>query len=130
MENIGCATCFGDDASEAVTHLRSLVHDVSIVDESHFMVRIIACGLCKQQFASVFCERIDWTGGNDPTETLYIPVSKVEADGLVAAGEAGAEPALHVLSGPRRYLVRFWPSAVAEAAVTFTTALVHVPRHD
>jgi hypothetical protein len=130
MEKIGCATCFGDDATSAVAHLRSLPRDVCIVEESHFMVRVIACGLCEQQFASVFCERIDWTGGNDPTETLYIPVSRVEVDGLVAAGEAGAERALHALSGPRRFLVRFWPSTVAEAAVTFTTAAVHVPRHD
>jgi hypothetical protein len=60
----------------------------------------------------------------------FLPVSKVEAGGLVVAGEAGAERALQVLSGPRRYLVRSWPSDAPEAAVAFTTTAVHLPLHD
>ena len=130
MENIGCATCFGDDADTALAHLRARPHDVRIVEDSHFMVRILTCERCAQPFVSVFCERIDWKDGNDPTETLYVPVSAAEADGLAAAGEAGAEQALCALSGPRRYLVRSWPADADEATVAFTNAAVHVPPHD
>ena len=97
-----CDACMPDDAAQAWAARSTLSVTDRVCQESHFGVTLRACGHCGQRFASVFSERIDWRGGNDPQSTLLIPVDHDEASALLAAGES-IEATLRTLS-PRRHL--------------------------
>jgi len=112
----------------ARTNWQSLFQIRSIVNESHFLVSIRRCGACGQRFVSVFAERIDWIHGNDPQDSLLIPVAEAEADALVAAG-IGVETALKRIS-PRRHLWWRWPSDATASEISDQTGSIFVPPHD
>lgn len=101
----------------------------AIVEESHFSVRVVACAACGQRFASVFAERIDWRGGDDPQDWLLVPVSADEAQALIAAGESGVERALAALA-PERHLVRSFPRDAGAPSAAWRTGPLFVPFHD
>jgi hypothetical protein len=105
-----------------------LARVTSIVDESHFTVRLLRCADCGQRFASVFCETIDWVGGNDPQDCLTVPVTEAEEAALVAAGEAGMERALRTLA-PDRWHAHWFPSD-GSAHSAWCSGAVRVPPHD
>ena len=126
----GCDICFGEDADAAWNNRPKLGRVLDIVAESHFSVRILQCNACGQKFVSVFCEEIDWSGGNDPQETLLIPVSEMEIAGLIAAGERGVEEALEKLAPVRRHLVSVFPRTASQSTARFVTGSIFVPRHD
>jgi hypothetical protein len=123
----GCGVCFGDDAGETWARSAALRRVVALVEESHFSVRVVTCGACGQAFASVFCETIDWRGGNDPQEWLLLPLTSHEAAVLTAA--ENVEGALAALA-PERYLVRSFPSDAEAPAASWRRGRVWVPRHD
>jgi hypothetical protein len=124
---IGCVHCGGSDV-EAVWNHRAHFARTEIVSESHFIVAILRCGRCGEPHASVFCERVDWHGGNDPQHSLLIPVTPAEADVLVAAGER-VEAELSRL-GARRYLARDYPSDRDQPALVWVTGPIVVPPHE
>lgn len=125
----GCGTCCGDDAETVWSHSSALARVAAIVEESHFSVRVVRCASCGQSFASVFCETIDWTGGNDPQDWLLVPLTEGDVATLIAAGEDGVERALAALV-PERYLVRSYPRTGPTPAVGWVHGPVWVPRHD
>jgi hypothetical protein len=124
---IACAHCGGDDV-EAVWAHRAHFARTEIVSESHFIVAILRCDRCGQPHASVFCERIDWHGGQDPQHSLLIPLTPAEADALVAAGES-VEAELSRLAS-RRYLARDFPSDRDRPALAWVTGRIVVPLHE
>jgi hypothetical protein len=123
----GCSKCWGTDASEAWDRHHALDSVADIVEESHFSVRVIACADCGQRFASVFCERIDWQGGNDPQDWLLVPITVEESEAMIAAGENGVEGVLRRLEGERRFLLRYFAD---EIHVGFRDGTIIVPPHD
>ena len=127
---LGCAVCRNESADIAWERQRSFVPVARLVDETHFGVSLVRCGGCGQTFASVFCETIDWTGGNDPQDWLIIPVTAPEADARVAAGHDGVERILSALAPERRYLVRWFPSDADKPDARWVRGRVSLPRHD
>jgi hypothetical protein len=126
----GCAICFGEDAAAVWKHQRELKREAVVIDESHFMVRIAGCAACGQRFASLFFERINWTGDDDSMDSFLIPLTAGEAEALIAAGESGVERALHSLQGARRQLVSFFPRPEKRPDQSFVFGPISIPRHD
>ena len=110
--NFGCGACSREDAEAAWQHFR---HDVDteapIVDDPHFIVRIVRCRACSQPFIRIFTEFIDWSGGDDPQYTTIMPVTEAEAaaftDGSLSVFQAGK------IGAGRRHLLSDWPSGQA-----------------
>jgi hypothetical protein len=82
--------------------------DPPLVDDPHFIVRIVRCLLCAQAFVRIFTEFVDWAGGDDPQYVTILPVTDAEAIALAN----GAIPVLRAgkLGAGRRHLISDWPS--------------------
>jgi len=107
-EAFGCTHCFAGDP-EACWRSRSDHQAVAtLVEESHFSVRIVSCKRCGQRFVSIFCERIDWAGGDDPQYYTLFPLHAAEAAELVA--EELDPGTLRRIGDGRPKLCMDWPS--------------------
>lgn len=105
----GCARCWPDDAEAAWAARAALERDMVLIDASHVIAALLRCRACDQVFLSVFTERIDWTGGDDPQSWTVLPLTPAEAAGL-RAHDALPEAALDALGAGRRSLRREHPS--------------------
>jgi hypothetical protein len=85
------------------------------------MIRIAGCADCGQHFASVFCEPIKWTGGDDSMDSFLLLPFIEETEALIAAGASGIEGSLRHLRGVRRQLVRFIPRPANHPGAGFVT---------
>jgi hypothetical protein len=116
-ERFGCQRCWPDSAEAAWEARAGLRRGARLVDETHFIVRILSCRDCSQHFVSVFEEHVDWVDGDDPQYWTLMPVTEAEVSSLTAAREptngvaAGAElvPRLLALAPERRSLRRDYP---------------------
>ena len=79
----GCEHCWPATADAAWEASRALAHVVDLIEESHFLVRVLACGSCAQRFLSVFTEEIDWVDGEDPQYWRLLPITASEAAELL-----------------------------------------------
>ena len=122
----GCATCWPADAAAAWKARDRLGEDASVVDESHFIVRILACSACGQRFVTVTTEQIDWKDGEDPVQRILIPVTPAEA-ATIAAGH-GSAASIAAIDQSRRSLVQDWPKG--EAAKIFWSRGIWIGPHD
>lgn len=82
----------------------------TLIDESHYSVRISMCPDCSQQFLTIFTEWIDWVGGNDPQYWTVYPLTVQEAQVLHTRGEHVTEQELNALPTERQCLQRDFPS--------------------
>jgi hypothetical protein len=83
----GCEQCFKADA-EAMARAKTKFKFIArLVDESHFMMSILACPRCGQRCVSIFTEMIDWTGGDDSQYVTVLPITEPEAQELLAGGD-------------------------------------------
>jgi hypothetical protein len=74
MNRFGCDKCWPDTADaawEARIHLES---DEFIIDDTHLIVRLLSCAVCRQKYLSIMTETIDWANGDDPQHWVSIPV--------------------------------------------------------
>jgi hypothetical protein len=106
----GCAQCWPEDAAAAWQARQRLVLNKTLVDESHFLVNLLACTHCKQVFMSIFTEMIDWDGGNDPQDWLVVPLAADESR-LLAEGMPLLEFNVTARAATRRTLRRSFPRA-------------------
>jgi hypothetical protein len=115
---MACARCFEGSAEQAWSALRGLTRERVVVEEPHLSVVICACA-CGQRFVDVFCERIDWQGGQDPQEWLVVPVSDEEAAAMKSERDIPAiEPKRRCLvvrhfEGPKQILFQHGPFGIA-----------------
>ena len=122
--------CLGDDCLAARDALRKAEHVVMLVDESHFGVSILRCVRCGQRFLSLFCERVDWAGSDDPQTRVVVPVSENEAARLQVENVAADENAiLDIVGNERRFLYHDMPKGAAET-LAWKTGLLSIPGHD
>jgi hypothetical protein len=128
MTQFGCKKCWPDDAQEAWEARSQLAQHEAIVDDSHFIVRILACEGCGQEFLSTFTETIDWNDGDDPQYWSLIPVTPAEATRLVAAGEEGLRQALGALDRERRALQRDAPKG--SMRTSYWSSGISIGPHD
>lgn len=127
MERFGCERCwpeFAEAAWDARSHLKPLEF---IVDDTHLIVRLLACEGCVQKFLSIMTETIDWVDGDDPQHWVSIPVTPDEASKLVAAGEDGLHQALGGLGPQRRSLHHDAPKGAAETS--YWASGISIRRH-
>jgi hypothetical protein len=125
----GCGQCSDADPAVAEERRGSLGFVARIADESHFFVTLRRCRSCGQDYASIFCETIDWQDSDDPQYTLLIPLTAAEARSLSEAGEDGVEAALGNLS-PRRYLFNARGKGEKDWSRYWARGPISVPRHD
>src|ERR671932_749084 len=59
-QKFGCELCWPADARAAWVARGGLTRLEGLVDESHFIVTILACPRCDQRYVSIFTETIDW----------------------------------------------------------------------
>ena len=126
---MSCRACLDGSAEDAWERLREWKVVASLVEESHFIVSWLACAGCGQQLLKVFCERIDWQGGEDPQAWVVIPISPEEGEQLRALDEAGLERAAVSFSSGRRCLSVYHPSD-GPRQIRWTTGPVLLMRHD
>jgi hypothetical protein len=105
----GCRHCFGPSAKEALLTRHRARELARLIDDSHFIVRILACPYCQQRAVAVTTELIDWDGGDDPTERSLLPVTVEESERLIAQGESLDLHYLVSLGQGRPYLWNAWP---------------------
>lgn len=103
----GCVECMPDAAEDAWRARQGMAVVAALVEDVHVSVRILACGACGQHFVSVFTERIDWVGGEDPQDWAVLPLTADES-GELRAGSSTLE--LGAIGVGRRCLRRAYPS--------------------
>ena len=110
-QEFGCDLCWPADAHAAWVARDRLTRLKELIDESHFIVAILACPRCAQRYISVFTEMIDWEDGNDPQYWTLLPITEAEAEGLVQQEASLGEASLNALGHGRRSLQRDHPKA-------------------
>jgi hypothetical protein len=110
-QEFGCGLCLPADACAAWSARVGLTRLEELIDESHFIVALLACPRCAQQHVSIFTEMIDWKDGNDPQYWTLLPITKAEAEGLIQRGTSLDEMSLNALGRGRRSLRRDHPKA-------------------
>lgn len=119
--SVGCGDCYGDDPHAVWAYYRTgLETDRSLVEESHFIVRLRRCRGCGQSYVWIFMESVDWRGGEDPQYRRVVPVTPAEAAALADLGEDVAA-GLGALGRGRRHLATDWPSDAPEMTVYWTS---------
>lgn len=109
----GCETCWGEDPVAVKDNiLRTCASYSTLVSGSHFAVSLIRCRTCKQLFASIFTEYVDWNGGEDPQYSVLVPLTRPEADSLIA-GQMTVH-AIGPLAAGRRHLHSDWPAGATK----------------
>lgn len=116
-DRFGCERCWPPSADDAWAARAGLARNTDLVDDSHFIVALLACPSCGQQFVSAFVEEIDWVGGDDPQAWTMLPITNDEARALSQTDEASMPAALNAIGPGRRSLYRAWPTG---GAVTVT----------
>ncbi len=110
-QEFGCDVCWPSDAGAAWCARDGLSRLKELIDESHFIVAILACPRCDQRYVSSFTELIDWEDGNDPQYWTLLPITGTEAEGLIQQEASLNEMILNALGPERRCLRRDHPKA-------------------
>ena len=127
-DGIGCEACFGGTAKQAWQARRGFTRTAALIDEVHFIVSLLACPRCGQAFLSIFAERIDWRGGEDPQEWVISPLTPAEAAGLAARTDV-TESDLAALGLTRRHL-RVWHASDQPLQLAWSLGWPGLPPHD
>jgi len=109
-DQFGCECCFQTSAEAASEARRGFVQLARLVDESHLVVKILACTHCGQRCVSVFTEMIDWSGGDDAQYWSLLPLTLEESEQLLAQGEQVEPRLIESLGSARRYLQVDFPT--------------------
>jgi hypothetical protein len=128
-EQFGCKECFGAPAETFWASWRRFNEVERLVDESHFIVRIVACSQCGQRYVAVTTEMIDWKGGDDPIYRSILPLSAAEAEMLLHQGANVDVKAIERLGDKRRYLKVDWPSG-QQQFIGWATGNLRIGPHD
>jgi hypothetical protein len=84
-----------------------------LINGLHFEVKILVCDRCTQRFVSIFTERINWQGGEDPLYWTLMPITETEAADLIRRQSSLTEASLNALGPGRRCLQHDCPEASA-----------------
>lgn len=123
--------CAGPDAAAAYETLRRAGPLFTLIDDTHLIIRVRRCA-CGRAWLSIFTERVDFAGGDDPQRRELIPL---EAEDIAAlepmAGRASEEALLELGDGwERRVLVRDWPGGAAQPVAAWRTGGLRIAAHD
>lgn len=124
-QDFGCPACWPESAEQAYEAWQVPTNVRDLVNESHFIVRVVACGSCGQHFLNVFTELIDWDDGEDPCSRRRVPLTREQAETLT---DYPGEQRLTVMVADRKCLAFDWPKDKPRA-VYWTRGLLIGP-HD
>jgi len=110
IDVFGCDRCFQTSAEAASEARRYFIEVSRLIDESHFVVRILECPHCCQRFVSVFTEMIDWSEGDDAQYWSVLPLTVAESEQLISQGENVEIQLIESLGRDRRYLQVDFPT--------------------
>ena len=108
LEN-GCEECYANDASDAWDAFKNTEIITSLIDESHFSIRIRKCLACHQHYLSVFTETIDWKDGEDPQLWSVVPTQSDEIAELSDKNEHDIVELVRNFYPMRKSLCLDWP---------------------
>jgi hypothetical protein len=128
-DNFGCKRCWPSSAEAAWEARGQLKREELLVDESHYRVMILSCSACAQRFISIFSEKIDWAGGEDPQFWTVVPLTHEEAGDLCCRRGSLSEAELMSLAHGRRSLQRDFPKGADKPSVCWATG-IWFPGHD
>ena len=127
MAEFGCGACFQSPTPEAAWETRRKFTKLAeLVVETHFDILLMACPACGQACVSVFTERIDWAGGEDPQEWQVLPLTAAEVEALRADP---TESRVESFGAGRPMLRRDFPSGEG-AKSGWTTGPIRIGPHD
>jgi hypothetical protein len=127
--SFGCDACWPDDPASAKEAQQDHEWLARPCDESHFSVTILACKRCGQRFVRIFYELIDWQGGDDSQAWFTLPITRAEADQLIAQGEAVDLRCIVSLGRGRTHLSAVHPRG-STMGVTYAQGKVPILPHD
>ena len=110
----GCGRCFQTTEPAAWEARRHFIELARLIDESHFIVRILACPHCGQRCISLFTELIDWSQGDDAQHWSVMPITVEESEILAGQGENVDLRFVEALGPERRYLQVDCPTGEAQ----------------
>ena len=109
-KTFGCEICNSESAEDAWKAFVDSKVLESIIDESHFSIRLRVCSHCEQRYLSVFTETIDWIDGQDPQLWSIIPVDATEFSKLTSIkNENSLIESLKGFAPERKSLCFDWP---------------------
>lgn len=107
---LGCGHCWPDDAQVAWDRRVDLERLHVLCDESHYIVKVLACMRCGQRYVSIFTETIDWSDGDDAQYWALLPITEAEAASIAQSQTLPDEVFLGALGSGRRCLRRDHPT--------------------
>jgi hypothetical protein len=129
IDVFGCERCFQTSAEAASEARRYFVEVSRLIDESHFVVRILECPRCRQRYVSVFTEVIDWSEGDDAQYWSVLPLTAAESERLIAQGENAEIPLIELIGRNRRYLQVDFPTGKTKR-VLWAAGNLSIGPHD
>ena len=125
----GCERCFGADPEAAWKAVREFTELARLIDESHFIVRIVSCPQCDQRYVMVFTELIDWKDGDDPQYRSVLPLTARESEQLMAQGGKVDLRLIESLGTSRRHLRTSWPKGGTQG-IFWAEGCLSIGPHD
>jgi len=125
----GCKRCWPSSAEAAWEARGELKREELLIDKSHYRVMILLCSACAQRFISIFSEKIDWAGGEDPQFWTVVPLTIEESENLGRRRGSMSEAELMSLAHGRRSLQRDFPKGADKPSVFWATG-IWFPAHD
>ena len=129
VDGFGCALCMNPELGPNGLPDGVLALKKSLVDDSHFIVKISACTKCGQDFLHCFTETIDWTGGDDAQYRDLVPLTVTEAALLERASAADMERTINGLNMSRPHINMSYPTGGTKS-VTWKRGGILVSPHD
>ena len=125
----GCERCFGAAPEAAWKAVQGFTEVARLIDESHFIVRVVSCPECDQRYMMVFTELIDWKEGDDPQYRWVLPLTTQESEQLMAQGGNVDVRLIESLGISRRHLRTSWPKGEAQV-VFWAEGSLSIGPHD
>lgn len=105
----GCEHRWPESAGDGWHARDALKAVVAWGDESHFILRGLACPHCACHFVSLFTETVDWPGGDDVQRWTLIPASADKFGRVASVVASSISAALREVSLALRSLRRDLP---------------------
>jgi hypothetical protein len=120
----GCEQCYGHDPYAAWEATKTLERTHVLVDDSHFIVQLLRCRACDQDYLWVSTEVVDWSGGDDAQHRQVVPITAAETAELASGGEPDPA-ALAAFADGRRYLRSDWPTGRESPKISWVAGWFH-----
>ena len=124
----GCEHCYGAAAEAMWGSLLNFARIHVLIDDSHLIVSIRVCPMCRQQWLQVFTELIDYEQGDDSQAWCLVPITPEESNRLLQQGSDVKMAGVQALGADRRYLIVVHPRGQSRH-ISWTTGTIPIFPH-